>query len=207
MRREAVGHTPQRARSASVFVNINMNDPDRLKWPFYVLKLPQFSLSPMKLINCNGGTGFGVKFTQSSVQADYIYDTDRHGEEYGLVFPFTEIFLNGNAILMDYINLGKKPTENPKSLQVLEILLSFITHIEEAAKALQPVEKQSSSEGKDGASESDWLARLAVHFLSPLSLTQEYILDKQSSKMCQECPCRCSCKKVIPEPGMDILIS
>lgn len=69
--------------------------------------------------------------------------------------------------------------------------LNDITLIPEASEGLQ-VEKQESERNK---SETDWAARLAIHFFSPLSQTKDYVLDNHGLKKCERCPC--SCKKII----------
>lgn len=70
-------------------------------------------------------------------------------------------------------------------------LLNDITLITEASEGLQ-VEKQESQRNK---SETDWAARLAIHFFSPLSQTKDYVLDNHGLKKCERCPC--SCNKII----------
>uniref|UniRef100_K1QYB8 Uncharacterized protein n=1 Tax=Magallana gigas TaxID=29159 RepID=K1QYB8_MAGGI len=69
--------------------------------------------------------------------------------------------------------------------------LNDITLIPEASEGLQ-VEKQESEQNK---CETDWAARLAIHFFSPLSQTKHYVLDNHGMKKCERCPC--SCNKII----------
>lgn len=69
--------------------------------------------------------------------------------------------------------------------------LNDITLIPEASEGLQ-IEKQESERNK---SETDWAARLAIHFFSPLSQTKDYVLDNHGMKKCERCPC--SCNKII----------
>lgn len=69
--------------------------------------------------------------------------------------------------------------------------LNDITLIPEASEGLQ-VEKQESEQNK---CETDWAARLAIHFFSPLSQTKDYVLDNHGMKKCERCPC--SCNKII----------
>uniref|UniRef100_K1QJP2 Uncharacterized protein n=1 Tax=Magallana gigas TaxID=29159 RepID=K1QJP2_MAGGI len=60
-----------------------------------------------------------------------------------------------------------------------------------ASEGLQ-IEKQEPERNK---SETDWAARLAIHFFSPLSQTKDYVLDNHGLKKCERCPC--SCNKII----------
>ncbi|XP_048744325.2 uncharacterized protein LOC125657649 [Ostrea edulis] len=153
-----------------------------------ILKNINHALSSMNLKVCNGGVGEGISFSQASVLVDFKYHTEGYtfSKEYG----FTDIFEKGNSILMDYIKLGKKP--NGPELRALEALLSFISRIEEASKALQVETQESEGTGRN---ETDWAAKLAIHFFSPLSLSEAYVLDNHSMKKKKECPC--PCKEVI----------
>lgn len=85
----------------------------------------------------------------------------------------------------------RQKSKSSKSRYCLISLKSLITLIPEASKGLQ-VENQESEQNK---SETDWAARLAIHFFSPLSQTKDYVLDNHGLKKCERCPC--SCKKII----------
>lgn len=148
-----------------------------------------FALSPIKLIVCNGGAARGISFSQASVLVDFLLHLDRKGRPLMNVYPFTDIFKKGNDLLTDYIKFGKK--SSGVNQQILEVLLLFLSNIEEASKGLQE-EKQESERNK---SETDWAARLAVHFFSPLSQTKNYVLDNHGLKKCERCPC--SCQRII----------
>jgi hypothetical protein len=45
--------------------------------------------------------------------------------------------------------------------------------------------------------ETEYTARLAVHFLSQLSLSKDYIMDNHSQKKSKYCPCPCKEKLVL----------
>ena len=105
-----------------------MEEGKRLKTPFTILKQNEYSLSPLKLIGCDGGFGTGVAFTSATVHVEYAV-LDKADEPIFPIYCFTEIFPLGCTILSDFIELGKKPKdENHRKL--LEILLSFLQKTE-----------------------------------------------------------------------------
>lgn len=96
-----------------------------LRVPFIGLKQPTSSISLLKLINCDGGSGYGIPFTSSSVLVDYVEEVDSDQNSWCNCYAFTEIFAIGNTLLMDYIELGVTPDDRMQ-LKVLETLLSFL---------------------------------------------------------------------------------
>jgi hypothetical protein len=96
-----------------------------LRVPFVDLKQPNCSLSLLKLINCDGGFRYGIPFTSSSVLVDYVDEVDSDKNSWCNCYAFTEIFATGNALLMDYIELGNTPDDKIQQ-SVLETLLSFL---------------------------------------------------------------------------------
>jgi hypothetical protein len=96
-----------------------------LKVPFVVLKQPTSSISLLELVNCDGGFGYGIPFTSSSVLVDYVDEIDVDENSWCNCYTFTEIFAFGNAVLMDYIELGETPKDKMQQ-RVLETLLLFL---------------------------------------------------------------------------------
>lgn len=95
-----------------------------LRVPFVDLKQPNSSISLLKLINCDGGFGYGIPFTSSSVLVDYVDEVDADQNSWCNCYAFTEIFASGNTLLMDYIELGETPDDRMQR-RMLETLLSF----------------------------------------------------------------------------------
>ena len=105
-----------------------MEEGKRLKTPFIILKQNEYSLSPLKLIGCDGGFGTGVAFISATVHVEYAV-LDKADEPIFPIYCFTEIFQLGCTILSDFIELGKKPKdENHRKL--VETLLSFLQKTE-----------------------------------------------------------------------------
>ncbi|KAK3094398.1 hypothetical protein FSP39_001248 [Pinctada imbricata] len=139
-----------------------------------------YSLSLLKLVHCNGGLGLGVPFSSSFVAWDFLYaDKDK---SIAKVEAFTEVFIKGHTLLMDYIVLHKKPQEKWERT-TLEKLLSFISNMEEAEKALKC---------DDTVKESVWMARFAVHYLSALSALGDFQFGKSTTEEKDHCPCPCN---------------
>ncbi|XP_048727651.1 uncharacterized protein LOC125645834 isoform X2 [Ostrea edulis] len=111
-----------------------------LRVPFVDLKQPNSSISLLKLINCDGGFGYGIPFTSSSVLVDYVDEVDADQNSW-----YAETAL----------------------------------HVMEDKKL----------------SETEWMTRIAVHYLSRLSVSHTYKLDSCYKKKFTECPC--SCKKEV----------
>lgn len=102
---------------------------DKLYLPLTKLRdSPAFSLSPLKLLVCDGGIGRGVRFGQSCVHVDAISETNGAGLKYNRIYTFTELFTKGCGMLMDYITM--KGNCCGSDLRVLETLLSFVRCIE-----------------------------------------------------------------------------
>lgn len=65
---------------------------DKLYLPLTKLRnSPAFSLSPLKLLVCDGGIGRGVRFSQSCVHVDAISETNGAGLKYNRIYTFTEL--------------------------------------------------------------------------------------------------------------------
>lgn len=127
-----------------------------------------FSLSSLKLKLCDAGVKEAICFSKACVHAAKMSKK---------VYVFTEIFGKGHHMLLHMIK--QDGSDDP----LLQKLISFTSNLKEATKALQNVSGRSS--------ETEWAARLAVHFFLPLSLVQDYILDSGSRHKALECPCSC----------------
>ncbi|KAK3084628.1 hypothetical protein FSP39_016549 [Pinctada imbricata] len=140
-----------------------------------------YTLSLLKLLLCDGATGYGVSFTSSSVLVDDIVSDDK---TVFTVYPFLEIFGKGYELLLDFFKVGVKPS-NEKERKVLEKLTTFLAKIEEAELGL------SAGVNPSKLAENDWMARLSVHVLSKLFVGEDYRLDSHCSKNLMQCPCPC----------------
>lgn len=66
---------------------------DKLYLPLTKLRnSPAFSLSPLKLLVCDGGIGRGVRFGQSCVHVDAISETNGAGLKYNRIFLYRIIY-------------------------------------------------------------------------------------------------------------------
>lgn len=132
-----------------------------------------FSLSSLKLKLCDAGVKEAICFSKACVHASKMSKK---------VYVFTEIFGKGHHMLLQYM-MKQDGSDDP----LLQKLISYTSNLKEATKALQNV--SGGSKGKE--SETEWAARLAVHFFLPLSSSQDYILDNCSNHKVLECPCSC----------------
>nr|XP_011453915.2 uncharacterized protein LOC105346863 [Crassostrea gigas] len=131
-----------------------------------------FGLSSLKLKLCDAGVREAICFSKACVHAAKMSKK---------VYAFTEIFGKGHQMLLDCIK------QDGSDHHLLQKLISYTSNLKEATKALHNV--SGGSKGKE--SETEWAARLAVHFFSPLSLVQDYLLDSCSNHKVLECPCSC----------------
>jgi hypothetical protein len=103
-----------------------------LKTAFRVLADDE--LSVLRLLSCNGVSGYGTKFTDSFTDVNLIYHYYQLGDkkfDYVRIHTFSEAFPRGFQSLAEFIEWGEEPNpdlgEIPKAVNKS---LSFILRIE-----------------------------------------------------------------------------